>query len=100
MQWVSHLYMPAATKAAKAALDFSNNQLSKQFLIETSCYTIRNPITATLQRCNIAKLKEKKMREATKKVATTVGVIRLRTRGLVIFNGKEDRSNIKGHAGW
>ena len=40
------------------------------------------------------------MREATKKVATTVGVIRLRTRGLVIFNGKEDRGNIKGHAGW
>ena len=37
------------------------------------------------------------MREATKKVATTVGVIRLRTRGLVIFNGKEDRSNIKGN---
>ena len=40
------------------------------------------------------------MREATKKAVTTVGGIRLRTRGLVMFNGKEDRGNIKGHAGW
>ena len=33
----------------------------------------------------------------TKKVPTTVGVISLRTRGLVMFNGKDNRSNIKGN---
>ena len=40
---------------------------------------------------------EKKMRKQTKKVPTALGVIRLRTRGLVMFNGKDDHSNIKGN---
>ena len=56
MQWASHIYMPAATKAAKAALDFSNNQLSTQFLIETSSASAPSGIQSPLQHCNAVTL--------------------------------------------